>query len=211
MKPDAFKAALLTVPPLERDAFVNRALGFDDVPDDGEDLPRDGVPYLPAPVDALLRFVELAKLHSSDVIVDVGSGVGRAAWVLHLLTGANVIGVEAQAGLHARATAPLPGPLPAPQGEGDLGASDLLPLRSGGRPGGGPTFIHHDAVTIFPPDATAYFLYCPFSGGTLARWLDALPPTRVRIGCLDVTLPSRPWLRTIATEASLTVYETAAR
>lgn len=174
MKADELKRALLTVPPLERDAWVNAQLGLHELPDDGPELPRDGVPYLPASVDSLLRFVELANLNAHDVIVDVGSGVGRAAWVLHVLTGARVIGIEVQ--------------------------------RSLVREIDGLTFINADASVTHPPDATAYFLYCPFSGATLERWLDALPPSPLVIGCVDFTLPVRPWLSTRAVDRDVTMY-----
>ena len=165
---------LLAEPPLERDAWVNRQLGLDELADDGAELPRDGVPYLPASVDSILRFVELARLGPHDVIVDVGSGVGRAAWVLHVLTGARVIGIEVQ--------------------------------RSLVREVDGVEFITADAAFTHPPEATAYFLYCPFSGATLERWLDALPPRPLVIGCVDFTLPVRPWLSTRAVDRDVTVY-----
>lgn len=165
---------LLAVPPLERDAWVNRRLGLTELPDDGAELPRDGVPYLPASVDAILRFVELAKLSASDVIVDVGSGVGRAAWVLRVLTGARVIGVEIQRALVRELD--------------------------------GLTFLHADAAITHPPEATAYFLYCPFSGATLGRWLDGLPRRPLVIGCVDFTLPARPWLTQLASDRDVNVY-----
>lgn len=174
MKADELKRALLTVPPLERDAWVNARLGLDELPDDSAELPRDGVPYLPASVDSLLRFVELARLGPDDVIVDVGSGVGRAAWVLHVLTGARVIGIEIQRAL----------------------VRDLE----------GVTFLTGDASLTHPPEASAYFLYCPFSGATLERWLDGLPNTPLVIGCVDFTLPARTWLTQLAADRDVTLY-----
>lgn len=167
---------LLAVPPLERDAWVNRRLGITELPDDGAELPREGVPYLPASVDSILRFVELAQLGPSDVIVDVGSGIGRAAWVLHALTGARVIGIEIQ--------------------------------RSLVREIDGLTFIAGDASITHPPGATAYFLYCPFSGATLDRWLDTLPRRGLTIGCVDFSLPERPWLTRDRVDRDLEIYRT---
>src|SRR5215469_14927659 len=86
--PSMFRAALLSIPPTERDAWLDLVFGLGELPDDGPELPRDCVPYLPCPVDALLRMVEQASVRPSDVFVDVGSGVGRAAALVHLLTGA---------------------------------------------------------------------------------------------------------------------------
>src|SRR4051794_20890268 len=84
MAPADFRAALERVGPWDRDAWVDVVLGLDVCPDDGPELPRGCVPYLPCPVDALLRLVDEALIRPSDVLVDVGSGVGRAAVLVHL-------------------------------------------------------------------------------------------------------------------------------
>src|SRR5262249_53621813 len=94
--PAAFRAALLDVGIALRDAWVDRVLGIGEMADD-ERLPAGCVPYLPSPVDALLRVVE--EVREGDVIVDVGAGAGRAAIFLHLATGAPVIGLEIQPAL----------------------------------------------------------------------------------------------------------------
>src|SRR4030095_16570102 len=95
----SLRAALTAVAPLDRDAWVDLAFGLGPPPDDGPLLPRGGVPYLPCPVEALLGAVELAPVGAGDVFVDIGSGVGRAAAVVSLLTGACVVGVEVQPAL----------------------------------------------------------------------------------------------------------------
>ena len=64
----SMREMLLAEPPLERDAWVNRQLGLDELADDGAELPRDGVPYLPASVDSILRFVELARPFARDAL-----------------------------------------------------------------------------------------------------------------------------------------------
>ncbi|MGV3620727.1 MAG: methyltransferase domain-containing protein [Archangium sp.] len=159
----SFKSQLLAVPPMERDAWVDRALGFSEVPDDGPELPRDGVPYLPAPVASILEFVQRGKIDAGDVVVDVGAGVGRAASLIHLLSGAEVIAVEVQPRL----------------------------VELGRRLAPSIEFVEADAARC--PEADAYFLYCPFSGDRLDRWLES---HRARvIGCVDMPALSRPWLR----------------
>ena len=40
-----FRSSLLAAPPRERDAFVDAAFGLGAPPEDGPQLPRDGVPY----------------------------------------------------------------------------------------------------------------------------------------------------------------------
>jgi SAM-dependent methyltransferase len=191
--PATFRAALLEVAKTERDAWVNVALGLAEPPEDGAELPRGCVPYLPCGVDALLQTVDAAGVTADDVFVDVGSGAGRAAAVVHLLTGATAIGLEIQAEL-ARAAREL---------------SARLQL---------------SRVTTFECDArapgsaiasgTVFFLYCPFSGEHLTPLLAALElvaRTRpLRIACVDVELPERPWLaRASFRHAAVALYRSA--
>src|SRR4051812_2464059 len=167
-----FRAAIEAVPPLDRDAWLDVALGLGPLPADGPELPPGGVPYLPCEIDALLRFVDAAVVAPTDVIVDIGSGAGRAAVALHLLSGAAVVGVEVQCALVAAARA--------------LAARfDLATV----------TFVEGDAAA--PPPAagagTVFFLYCPFGGERLARflaWLEPIARARTaRLGCVDLPLP----------------------
>jgi SAM-dependent methyltransferase len=175
--PEAFRAALLNVGPTERDAWLDRVLGLRDLPDDGPDLPRGCVPYFPCSVDALLRMVAEARVRSSDVFVDVGSGLGRAAAFVHLLTGAGVIGIEVQSGLVCAAR--------------DL-TTRLLVSRV--------SFIKGDAVTLtgFIAIGSVFFFYCPFSGDRLVKVLGDLEviarSRMIRVCCLDLPLPPCPWL-----------------
>jgi len=190
--PAAFRAAILDVDPVDRDAWADAVLGLGELPDDGADLPRDCVPYLPCPVDALLRAVDEASIGASDVFVDVGSGVGRAAALVHLLTGAAAIGVEVQSGLASVSR--------------DLAARLAVPR---------VVTIVEDASTItsFIGIGTVFFLYCPFSGERLARVLDkleAIARTRaIRICSVDLPLPPRPWLvREPSSRGDLAVHRT---
>ena len=187
--PSHFRAALARVPPGARDACVDRALGLGELPADGP-LPSGCVPYLPCPVDALLRVVEHAPVGAGDVFVDVGSGLGRAAALVHLLTGARAIGLEVQPPLVAAARA--------------LAARLRLPDLS---------FVEGDAPGLGPALAggTVFFLYCPFSGDRLERFLSCLEPlarTRtISVCCVDLPLPPRDWL-TLASAPSpaVTIY-----
>jgi SAM-dependent methyltransferase len=188
--PAAFRAALAGVPAGERDAYVDRVFGLGALPDDDPALPRGCVPYLPCAVDTLLRLVEHARIGASDVVVDVGAGVGRAAALVHLLTGARVVGIEIQPALAATARA--------------LAARLELP---------GVTFIEADAAE--PSAALAagsvFFLYCPFNGDRLRRFLATLEPLArarpVRVCCVDLPLPPCDWLTPAASPAAdLTIY-----
>jgi hypothetical protein len=188
--PDVFRAALMAVPPRERDAWLDLVLGLDALPDDDPALPRGCVPYLPCSVDALLRMVDHAGVQASDVFVDIGAGVGRAAVLVHLLTGAAAIGLEIQPGLvhtswdlKARLNVPRYSPV-----EGD--AAQL----------GG-------SITV----GSIFFLYCPFSGQRLASVLDGLEAIArirpIRVCCVDLPLPPRPWLTPVTSQSDdLIVY-----
>lgn len=175
--PAAFRAALMEIAPDERDTWLDCVLELGELPLDGPELPRGCVPYLPCPVDALLRMVDEAKVCASDVFVDIGSGVGRAAAVVHLVTGAAAIGVEIQPHL-AHASRNL--------------AARLALHRI--------STIEGDATKVagFLAVGSVFFLYCPFSGERLSSFLAAIEPiarTRLlRIGCVDVELPPLSWL-----------------
>lgn len=189
VSPRAFRAALSSIPEHERAGWLDHVFALDPLPADDPKLPRGCVPYLPSPVESLLRLVELAPVHANDLFVDIGSGLGRAAALIHLLTGAAAIGIEIQPAL-AHAARALAARLNAPRLsviEGD--AAELI-----------------DQVS----DGTVFFLYCPFSGARLERLLDSLEPVArahpVRLGALDQPLPARPWLEPFAHTNNLTLY-----
>jgi SAM-dependent methyltransferase len=156
---------------------VDSVLGLGEIPDDGPDLPRGCVPYLPSAVATLLRVVDRAPVRSSDVFVDVGSGVGRAIALVHLLTGAPAVGVEIQAGLVRTAR--------------DLMARLELSRVSCVEGDGSTLSGVIDAGSVF-------FLYCPFSGERLAKLLvdlERIARSRtIRVCAVDVPLPACPWL-----------------
>jgi len=192
--PSQFRATLASVPPGARDACLDRAFGLDELPADGP-LPSGCVPYLPCPVDALLGLVEHAPVRMTDVFIDVGSGLGRAAALVHLLTGARAVGLEIQPSFVAAARA--------------LATRLRLPDVS---------FVEGDAPELAPALAggSMFFLYCPFSGDRLDRFLTRLEPiarTRpIQICCVDLPLPARAWL-TLASAPSpqVAIYRSAVR
>jgi len=175
--PATFRAALLEVPALDRDTWLDVVLGPDELCDDGHALPRGCVPYLPCAVDALLRVVDQAPVAATDVFVDLGSGTGRALSFVHLLTGATAIGVEIQPELVRAARARV--------------ARLRLPR---------VTTLEGDAtsVTGAARAGNVFFLYCPFSGERLARVLcdlERLARERpLRVCAVDLPLPQLSWL-----------------
>ena len=124
-----------------------------------------------------MRALDLARVTESDVVVDVGSGAGRAALLVHALTGATVIGLEIQPAL-VRAS------------------REAIARAQADR----VTILEGEATVLAETltDATVFFLYCPFSGARLERLLDAIArharAKRIRVCAVDVPLPPRPWL-----------------
>lgn len=172
----AFRAALLAVPPGARDPWLDHVLGLGQPPDDGPELPRGCVPYLPCGVDVLIEIVDRAEVGPTDVFVDVGSGVGRAMALVHLLTGAAVVGIEIQSGLvHV--------------------ARDVARVVSSRIAN-----VHGDAVELtgYMMTGSVFFLYCPFGGERLQNVLtdlEAIAQTRsIRVCCVDLPLPACAWL-----------------
>jgi SAM-dependent methyltransferase len=191
--PAVFRAELARVPPGDRDAWLDHVCELEGIPDDGPELPRGCVPYLPCSVATLLDMVAQAGVTHEDVFVDVGSGLGRATALTHLLTGASCIGLEIQPGLvHAARR---------------LAARLRLTRFS---------VVQGDAaeLTGFMTVGTVFFLYCPFSGNRLARVLDALEQIartrQIRVCFVDLPVPSRGWLVPLSTSsAELTVCQSA--
>jgi SAM-dependent methyltransferase len=188
---EEIRSMLECVAPADRDAFVDRFLGLDSIPADTA-LPPQCVPYLPCPVDALLRLIDQVPVRESDVFVDVGCGVGRAAALVELLTGARTVGLEIQPAL--------------------VETSRALAARM---PLGDFTALQMDASAPGAelPAGSIYFLYCPFSGQRLAQFLANLEPHARRhslhIACVDVTLPDRPWLELARPiDRNLAIYRT---
>jgi hypothetical protein len=188
--PESFRVALTRVPPEQRDSWLDLVLGIEALPDDGPHLPRGCVPYLPCSVDAVLRMVEQADVGSRDVFVDIGSGLGRAAILTHLLTGAGSIGLEIQPHLvHA--------------------SRDLTSRLNVSR----CPVVRGDAARLagYITIGSVFFLNCPFGGARLAQVLDdleSIAQTRpIRVCALHLPLPPRAWLtRVLPPSADLEVY-----
>ncbi|MEY2936547.1 MAG: hypothetical protein RL033_7296 [Pseudomonadota bacterium] len=191
--PAAFRAALLSVPIAERDVWLDLAFGLEGLPEDGPQLPANCTPYLPCPVDAVLQSVEHARIGVGDVFVDVGSGLGRAALLAQLLTGASSIGIEIQSAL-AHASLAL--------------ARRLNVSRF--------AVIEGDAAQLIETvRGTVFFLYCPFSGARLERVLEGLAvlarSRQIHLCCVQLPLPERSWLTQLPLpDGELAVYRSTA-
>jgi hypothetical protein len=175
--PAAFRSALMSVHPLDRDAWVDRVFGLAAHVEDGPELPKGCAPYLPCPVDAIIAAVDEAGIKSSDVFVDVGFGIGRVGLLVRLLTGAAIVGIEIQSSLVAMARSL---------------AQELKLERF--------ATVHGDASQLarYVAIGSVFFFYCPFSGlrlNVLVDELEVIAKTRpLRFCGVNTVFPSRPWL-----------------
>jgi hypothetical protein len=177
---------LRSIPFLDRDNWSDELLGIELPPPDMP-LPRGSVPYLPCGVDEILTMVVEAPVRAGDVLVDLGSGLGRVVILAHLLSGARARGIEIQDHLVQRARAHC----------AELALPDV-------------TFVHADAAQT-ELDGSIFFVYAPCNGAMLARLLDRLaavarrrPITIAAVG-LDFDVG---WLRPRKTSSvALTLYD----
>lgn len=173
--PRRFRYLFHQVSPTERDVWWNKVLALDEVTQDGGELPVGCVPYMPSPVNALWRVVEHCPLGKSDVFVDVGCGNGRAALLVHLLTGARILGLDVQSHLvnAARGSA------------AHLNLSEV-------------DFAVADVCERTPVLGSVYYLYCPFGADRVTKFLNNIRPLAalrpLTVACLDVVLPACDWL-----------------
>ncbi len=173
----SFKRQLEHVDPIHRDAWLNQILGMNELPEDRTDLPFGCVPYLPVPVETLLRTIARAKITNDDVFVDVGSGLGRAMMFVHLATGAAAIGLEIQEDLANRARALAL----------SHGLARIITLC-----GDAEKLI--GSVT----SGTVFFFYCPFGADRALRVMNAIKPLALvrplRLCFVDMPIPAVPWI-----------------
>lgn len=184
----ALLAALLAIPPVDRDVWLDELLGFPPPPPDLPDLPRGAVPYLPAGVAEILAMVREVPLGPDDELVDLGAGLGRVVIVAHLLSGARAHGVELQEPLVRLAR--------------ERCAALALPSLS---------FTHGDAAEVLL-DGSVFFLYAPFNGALLVRVVRRLEDVARRrpivVCAVDLELHDVPWLAPRSTSSvTLTLYD----
>jgi SAM-dependent methyltransferase len=166
-------------------------MGEQEIVEDGHELPPGCAPYIPAPIDALMRVVEYCPVGPKDVFVDIGCGTGRAATFVRLLSGASIIGVDVQSHLVSRARA--------------------LALRLNMI---GSTFVIGDACQLVL-SGTVFFLYCPFGAERLTLLLDNLrnlaTEQPIALACLHTVPRHADWL--VATHAwpDLRLYRSVTR
>jgi len=139
--------------------------------------------YQPTPARHILQFIRLSALSPTDTLVDLGSGLGHVPILAAILTGALCIGIEAGQAYAASARE----------------CARSLHLDH-------VTFIHQNASEANLAGGTVYYLYTPFTGGTLNTVLRNLHSqsahrslTVCTLGPCTLTVAEEPWLAATAT------------
>lgn len=187
--PDDLKRDLSTRPVFEWDAFVERVFAIDEVPRPEKGREEDMVHYLASPMEAILELV--AELEASDVLYDLGCGLGKVAMLAAFLSPARAKGVEMEPAYVRCARERI---LAA-----RLERAEIL---------------EGDARDVDYSDGTVFYFYDPFRGEILASVLAKLEnvagakPIRVASrGKSNAVMDETPWLlRVKESKSGLSVY-----
>ena len=136
------------------------------------------VPYQPTPARHIFSLIDLTALTATDVLVDLGSGLGHVPLLVSICTQARSIGIELEANYIRRAQQ----------------CAQSLNLKN-------VTFLHQDAREADLSSATVFYLFTPFTGSVLRSVLDRLrreaTTRRIRIctyGPCTSVIANEPWL-----------------
>jgi hypothetical protein len=138
--------------------------------------------YQPTPARHIFNLIDLTALTATDVLVDLGSGLGHVPLLVSICTRACSIGIELEATYVERAQQ----------------CAQRLNLNK-------VTFIHQDARAADLSIGTVFYLHTPFTGSILSRVLNLLrseaATRRIRIctyGPCTSVVAEEPWLEAAA-------------
>jgi 16S rRNA A1518/A1519 N6-dimethyltransferase RsmA/KsgA/DIM1 with predicted DNA glycosylase/AP lyase activity len=142
--------------------------------------------YQPTPARHIFHMIAVTALTASDVLVDLGSGLGHVPLLVSMCTGASSVGIEVEASYVERARQ----------------CAQRLNLNR-------VAFIQQDARAADLSGGTVFYLYTPFTGSTLRCVLNLLrreaATRRIRIctyGPCTSVIAEESWL--VATAAPAT-------
>lgn len=160
------------------DTLLAGVLPFDEPADDDSTLPAEMVFYQPTPARHILDLIDRVGLDATDVLIDLGSGLGHVPLLAAICTGARCIGIERNPAYVACARH----------------GAEALEL-------GAVAFIEQDARIADLSAGTVFYLYTPFTGTVLRRVLDMLEHEAagraIRIATLGpctAIVAGEPWL-----------------
>ena len=167
------------------DVFVNGLFGMDAEPVETRPLKPGMIGYQATPIRFILDLVERIPLAPDDVFIDLGSGLGRVALLVGLLTPAQVRGIEYDPG-HCGYARQCAQHLPAPRVQ----------------------FVNADARVAEVADGSVFFMYTPFRGQLMHEVLERLkheaqrrPLTIATYGPCTTDVAKLDWLALSGSEA----------
>lgn len=134
-----------------RDELVSGVLQLQAPEERNIALEPEMVFYQPTPVRHILDLIAVAGLAQSDVLFDIGSGLGHVPLLVSILTGIRCIGIEMNSAFVASAR----------------GCAQSLGLDH-------IAFINQDARAAGLAAGTLFYLYTPFTGTLLRSMLERL-------------------------------------
>jgi SAM-dependent methyltransferase len=171
---DALLALLRDAPPELRDHLVEEILDVAYPPLEEASLPQGSIHYCPSGLAEILFMLEKANLGPGKTFVDLGSGLGKVALLVALVTGARVLGVELDPRLvsHARSAA------------GSLRLENAH-------------FLEGNIRELSLPLADVYYMYIPLMQSTalVARLAALAAQRRILVFSQTLDLTQLPWLR----------------
>lgn len=177
MRGNELLAWIAALPSADRERAVDEHLGIGDAIPPSTPPGEHLVGYHASGIEPILEIVREVPIRASDVVVDLGAGLGRVALLVHLVTGAKVRGLELQPDLVTRANAAAE----------SCGANDAVRFELG------------DVRTHDLGGGSVYFMYLPFTGPVLLEVLDRLRAIAQRRKIVVCTLGldldrHAPWL-----------------
>jgi hypothetical protein len=160
------------------DDLVSGVLQLDEPEPEQALTSSESVFYQPTPARHIFSLIRSAKITSTDLVIDLGSGLGHVPLLVSACTGARTIGIELEPAYVACAR---------------KSAADLNLAAA--------SFIAEDARTTDLSTGTVFYLYTPFTGSILHSVLDSLreqasqcPIKIATFGPCCATIAQEPWL-----------------
>jgi hypothetical protein len=130
------------------DELLSGVLQFEPPGDTHAGREPDLVFYQPTPARHIFHLITLLQLTTTDVFIDLGSGLGHVPFLVSLFTAASCIGIELEPTYVDRAR----------QCASSLNLKNI-------------TFLQQDARTVDLSRGTFFYLYTPFRGAVLDQVL----------------------------------------
>lgn len=176
------------------DSFFDALIELTDKPAVPEQFAENKIGYVEASVEAVLRMLDVIDLDDSDLLCDVGSGLGRIPILVHLLTDRPTCGVELDPALASRAE--------------QLAQKNSL---------SNVCLVEGSALDVDLSRVSVFSFNLPFDGEPLRQFLAAIRPPpgarpiRIYPYAWHLAFWDVPWLRPIAIPDTESFYFVSSR